>query len=146
MKTLMALALSMCAQHGFAALGGSPSSFGADRVSSEATTRLIQAASYTRVKTTLASGTEVLEYLDANGVVFAVAWSGPFLPDLAQLLGGHFQPLVQQSRQRPHGIRSRVVVNQPDVMILSGGRMGSFEGRAWVPALLPAGFAAADIK
>jgi hypothetical protein len=32
--------------------------------------------------------------VDGNGLVFAVSWSGPYLPDLKELLGSHFGMLV----------------------------------------------------
>jgi hypothetical protein len=70
--------------------------------------------------------------------VFAVTWSGPFLPDLRSLLGTHFQTLEQQ--QAAGASRSAVVVRRDDLVLVSAGRMGAFEGRAWLPRLLPAGF------
>lgn len=146
MKIVTALALSICAQNAFAALGGLPS-FDASTVSSATILGSTSAASYTYVKkTTLESGTQVLEYMNADGIVFGVSWSGPYLPDLQEVLGAHFQSLVQQAGKRPHGVRSQLAVKQADVVIFSGGRMGAFEGKAWVPALLPAGFNPGDIK
>ena len=35
---------------------------------------------------------------------------------------------------------SRLMVKDPGVVIVSEGHMGAFEGRAWVPSRLPAGF------
>src|SRR5271165_796332 len=36
------------------------------------------------------TGMQVREFLNQDGVVFAVSWSGPALPDLQQILGAHF--------------------------------------------------------
>lgn len=36
------------------------------------------------------SGIRVREFLNRSGVVFAVSWSGPVMPDLQPLLGAHY--------------------------------------------------------
>lgn len=95
-------------------------------------------ASWSQVQRQLPSGTTVHEFVDARGAVFAVAWSGPFLPDLRALLGRHFETFGRQVRQ--DGLRSPVVVRRDDVVIVSAGRLGAFEGRAWLPGRLPAQF------
>jgi hypothetical protein len=101
---------------------------------------------YTERSTMLDSGTEIRQYLTANGQVFAVSWSGPSLPDLRDLLGPHFQTLVNHERLRRPGSRSPLQVQENGIVIVSAGRMGAFEGRAWVPALLPAQFDTSDIR
>jgi hypothetical protein len=90
--------------------------------------------------TTLAGGTTVREYAGADGVVFAVTWNGPFLPDLRELLGQHFATLRNESARQPKAGRGRVRVAQPDVTIESGGHMRAYAGRAWINSRLPAGF------
>ena len=100
---------------------------------------------YTDVHRTLKSGTVVDEYVDASGTVFAVAWSGPFKPDLKQLLGRHFGRLAQH-RGGGQANRSRVDVDTGDLVVQSSGHMGAFVGHAWVPARLPAGFDPQEMK
>lgn len=96
-------------------------------------------ATYQVTSSQLESGTTVRQYADAGGVVFAVAWSGPFLPDLRELLGSHFADLRQV--ELGEGNRSSAVsISRPDFMLVSAGHMGAFQGRAWLPAQLPAGF------
>jgi hypothetical protein len=85
----------------------------------------------------LDSGTEVREYANAEGIVFAVTWNGPFMPDLRSLLGSHFAALEQHAASA--GRASAVSMQTPDLTLLSGGRMGAFRGRAWLPRQLPAG-------
>lgn len=102
--------------------------------------------SHAEIETMLASGTRLREYVGHDKKVFAVSWSGPFMPDLQSILGKHFDTLVAESAKRPKAGRSRLLVNTPEVVILSGGHMGAFEGRAWIPAQLPAGFSSDDIK
>jgi hypothetical protein len=97
-------------------------------------------ASYSVSTTTLAGGTTVREYVGADGVVFAVTWNGPFLPDLRELLGQHFATLKNESARQPKAGRGQVRVAQPDVTIESGGHMRAYAGRAWINSRLPAGF------
>lgn len=103
-------------------------------------------STYTDVAKTLDTGTEVHEYVNANGRVFAVSWQGPFKPDLRDVLGTHFQGMVDHARKQPGGARSHMRLERDDLVIYSGGRPGAFEGRAWIPALLPAGFDTGAIK
>ena len=100
---------------------------------------------YTDISRTLHSGTVVHEFVDASGAVFAVSWSGPFKPDLKRLLGRHFGQLKDADGQRQAN-RSRMDLNTGDFVVQSGGHMGAFEGRAWVPARLPAGFDTQEMK
>jgi hypothetical protein len=100
---------------------------------------------YTDVSRTLHSGTVVHEFVDANGAVFAVSWAGPFKPDLKRLLGRHFARLRDGDGHRAAN-RSRVDVEAGDFVVQSGGHMGAFEGKAWIPARLPAGFDTQEMK
>ena len=94
-------------------------------------------ARYTVLASRLDSGTEVREYANAQGIVFAVSWSGPFLPDLRSLLGSSFAALEQHAAGA--GRASAVSIQTPELTLLSGGRMGAFPGRAWLPRHLPPG-------
>lgn len=135
----------------YAALGNAPSDFGAAQAPRLTPHRLAAAssagaaASYTVSETKLDNGTLVREYVATNGTVFAVGWSGPFMPDLRTLLGAHFDTLVQAAAKRPKAGHSQLALRQSDVVIESGGHMRAYVGRAWIPARLPAGVAAADI-
>jgi hypothetical protein len=113
-----------------AANGGSGTSGGSGSAS----------AGYSVSTTTLASGTTVREYVGADGVVFAVTWNGPFLPDLRELLGQHFATLRNESARQPKAGRGQILVAQPDLTIESGGHMRAYAGRAWINSRLPAGF------
>lgn len=87
------------------------------------------------------SGTVMREYVNRDGVVFAVRWHGPVLPDLSALLGDYFQDfkarveLHRASRKRG----APIAITSDDLVMLSRGRMGQFSGHAYVPALIPAG-------
>ncbi|MHB1591020.1 MAG: DUF2844 domain-containing protein [Sulfuricella sp.] len=128
-----------------AALGGFPEQF-----NTEGTTTVSSVTSagsnYVTRDTTLATGTHVREYISASGIVFAVTWNGPFLPDLKALLGKYFDTMVAKSATRPKAGRSQMAINLPEVVINSGGHMRAFEGSAWIPAQFPAGFTAKDVR
>ena len=94
---------------------------------------------------TLASGTRVVEYADIQGTVFAVTWSGPYLPDLRQLLGRHFASFIRHQQQQT-ALHAAVVLRTSDVVILSSGQMGAFSGRAWLPGRIPEGFDAGALR
>lgn len=147
MKILLAPLFCACMAPAFAGLGGSPTSPTARALSSSVTPGAVAAAAapYTDMARTLDSGTTIHEYVNASGVVFAVSWSGPFLPDLKEELGMHFQALVD-ARKQPGRALSQASVQQADLVIFSGGRVGAFEGRAWIPSLLPPGFDTGNIK
>lgn len=128
-----------------AALGGLPEQFNTD-----GTTFVSNVSSagsnYVMRDTTLATGTHVREYVSGSGLVFAVTWDGPFLPDLKALLGNYFDTMVAESAATPRAGHSRMSVNRPEVVINSGGHMRAFEGSAWIAAAFPAGFTADDVR
>ena len=84
-------------------------------------------------------GVTVTEYANADGVVFAVTWKGPFKPDLQQLLGSYFSPYVSAARTQTQQLNLSLVTGS-DIVVHSAGRMRGFLGVAWVPSLVPAGF------
>ena len=111
----------------------------------KALTRPVPTAALRKQELQLPSGTVVSEYLGSNGLVYAVTWHGPTLPNLQLILGNYFANLKTAARQ-PVVRRRLVRVNGPDIVIESSGRMRAFTGRAWVPTMLPAGVTAADIQ
>jgi hypothetical protein len=123
-------------------------------ISASATGVKAQAASprtgnglYTRHERQLESGTVVQEFATLEGVVFAVAWRGPVLPDLSALLGEHFDRFKRETEQaRRLGKRgSPVNLVSDKLMVSSGGRMRGFYGHAYVPALIPEGLSIRDV-
>ena len=130
---------------GHAELGGRPEQFDAEGSTAQSNVTSAGAAYLTR-DTTLATGTRVREYISDGGVVFALTWEGPILPDLKALLGKHFDAMVAESARMPRAGRSHIAVSGPEVVIHSGGHMRAFEGSAWIPGQLPAGFTADDVR
>jgi hypothetical protein len=138
------LVAGLAAQPCFASLGRAPSALTAAPNAHQARTLAASggtaAAGYTVNTTVLETGTTVREYVGTNGVVFAVTWNGPFLPDLRDLLGQHFTTLTNESARHAKAGRSWVRAANTDVTIESTGHMRAYTGRAWVRSLLPAGF------
>lgn len=92
-----------------------------------------------------ADGRIVREYVSPAGLVFGVAWQGPTMPNLQQLLGSYFEQLKQAPRSR----RQRgapLVVRGKNFVLVSGGHMRSFHGAAYVPDLLPSGIPAEVVR
>lgn len=143
--TLACLLVQGLPQPARAALGGSADSVESDRISMKGLTRPVPVGAVRKQELQLPSGTVVTEYLTAAGQVFAVAWQGPVLPDLHQLLGNYF--VNYQAAARQPVVRHRLVrVTSPSIVIESSGKMRGFRGRAWVPTLLPSGLTSADIQ
>lgn len=114
---------------------------------SPGTVRRIQAvavpaqAPYSIAESELETGTLLREYLLANGVVFAVTWVGPVLPDLQNALGSHFATFTQEvKRARTQGVRGGPVgFDLNGFVVRSNGRMGAFFGHAYLTNLVPNG-------
>ncbi len=128
-----------------AELGGNEASVAVDQVNMKATRRIVSAPQYTMHEIRVASGTLVREYVSPQGQVFAVVWQGPFLPDLQQILGSHFADYGNAASSK-RTRRGPVLVQQPGLVIQSGGHMRAFFGRAYIPQLLPANLTADDIQ
>jgi hypothetical protein len=141
MRALVAALLAMWMSVSWAGLGSTPANLGG-RVLAGVAGR----APYTEIENKLESGTVVHEYVDANGTVFAVSWSGPFLPDLKEILDSHFDAMAAHAGKAAKAGRSQLELRRSDLVIVWGGHMGAFEGRAWLPPKLPAGFSPSDIK
>jgi Protein of unknown function (DUF2844) len=127
------------------ALGASEPSVEADRAQFQAShlVRLMQL--YTVHELTTPNGTTVREFVGADGAVFAVSWQGPLLPDLRLLLGKHFETLLSAERSQP-ATHSKLLLERPDVVIHSEGRVRAFSGRAWLPQLVPAGVDVTELR
>lgn len=97
--------------------------------------------------TQLKSGTVVREFSNSMGVVFAVSWQGPVLPDLTELLGGHFKTFKTATEQtRASGRRGGSMgLVRDDLVVSSNGRMRDFFGYAYAPELIPTGVNIKDV-
>jgi len=126
---------------GFAALGGTVDSVAEDQAHMRATAQIKEANLYNIHELKLPSGTVVREYVSTNGRVFGVAWHGPFIPDLPQILGTYFQQFSAAAQDNKHGAvgRRALTIQQPGLVVESMGHMRAYSGRAYDPSLLPMG-------
>lgn len=116
-------------------------------------TRLVQhvsatAVPYTVDETTLSSGTVVREYVGSNGAVFAVVWHGPQMAPLSTLLGQYFPSYVQgilDAHAAHGGGHGPANVQLQGLVVQTGGHMGNFTGRAYLPQALPQGISPDDL-
>jgi len=128
-----------------AGLGADLNSIEADRAQLRATVQMLAAPRYTVHELQVPGGTMVREFVGASGIVFAVTWRGPFMPDLRQMLGAHFDAYQSAVRVNRTG-RARVSVLQPDLVVHSGGHQRAFFGQAYLPQALPAGVTTEELR
>jgi hypothetical protein len=130
----------------FAALGGDSTSVQADVARMKGALRITSAAGVRVHEITTAYGTVIREYLTPGDQVFAVSWRGPVNPDLRQMLGNYY-PQYEQAASAPHpGGHRHLAIEQPGLVVQVSGRLRAFQGRAWVPGLLPQNFSVSDIN
>jgi hypothetical protein len=114
----------------WASLGGDTASIQADQVHMQGTRQMIAAQSYTVHEIQAANGTVVREYVSSSGKVFAVAWHGPWLPDMRQLLGSYFDQYIQATKAQSGSRMGRrpLMIEQPGLVVESGGHLRAFSG------------------
>jgi len=93
----------------------------------------------------LPSGTVLREFAGVDGKVFAVAWSGPAIPDLRQALGRYFDVYVTSAQAKQGGHR-HLRIEQSEFVMQSSGHMRAFSGRAYLPQALPPGTSVDEIR
>jgi hypothetical protein len=128
-----------------ATLGEDVSSVQTDQAQLHGALQFTSAARFAVHEIRLPSGTVVREYVSPAGMVFAVSWQGPSIPDLQQVLGRYFQQYIEAAKTRDGGPVPRVT-QQPGLVVQSGGHMRAFFGSAYVPQMLPQGVLAEDIQ
>lgn len=132
-----------------AGLGESVASVKSDRLSMKGQLRAQAGAGYSVQQITAASGTVVREYVSPAGVVFAVSWSGPAMPDLRQTLATYFPQYVTAVKAQQAGParagHGHVTVRGPALVVHSGGHMRQYFGIAYVPSLVPPNVSISDL-
>ena len=93
--------------------------------------RIVRVDTYTLHEVQSSSGTTIREYVSSNGTVFAVAWQGPWLPDLRDS-GPYFDQyqLAMQTAQGGRRARGMLTISQPDLVVQMSGHLRAFsDGR-----------------
>ena len=131
----------------FAGLGEDVTSIQADQAQMQASLRTTQTSAYTLHEIQAPTGVIVREYVSA-GKIFAVAWEGPWPPDMRQVLASYFGQYEQaaQAQLNSRSARRPFMLQLPGLVVQSGGHMRSFAGRAYIPEALPPGVSAEAIR
>lgn len=138
--TVAVFALPACAE-----LGGDVDSIKADQAKMNGTVQVTTASGYEIHEIQSPQGTKVREYLSAGGSVFGVAWQGPWMPNLRQILGPYFDQYAK-ANQGKKATRGPISIQLPGLVIECGGHPRSFIGRAYIPQMIPQGATADLIK
>ena len=141
-QLVAALLSLLLAPSSWAKLGGDLASVQADQQAWAATAIQTPLASATLITQSLPNGLTVRQYLDATGLVFAVGWEGPVLPDFVRLLGPHYAAYTKALPKQRRGVN----LHDGTVVIESGGMMRSYAGRAYLSVKLPLGWSVNDIR
>lgn len=143
--TSLALVALVASVPAAATLGEDVASVAADQKQMQGTLQITSAAKFAVHEIRLPSGTVVKEFVSPAGMVFAVSWQGPSLPDLQQVLGRYFDEYSGAVRSRGIGPASRRTQGS-GLVVQSGGHMRAFFGRAYVEQMLPRGVLAEEIQ
>jgi hypothetical protein len=132
----------------FGALGGNLDSVQADQARMMAVLNSRETPGYTVHEMKTPAGIVIREYVSPAGRVFGVAWQGPFIPDMRQLLGTYFpQFSAAAKRQREsHVGRHLLNIQEPGLVAESNGHMRAYSGHAYDPALLPEGVHGNEVR
>jgi Protein of unknown function (DUF2844) len=146
MKILLAafVVLLVGSTPSWAVLGEYENSVSTDQQRMHAQLREAAGRGYSIKQLSSGNGNVVREYVSPAGLVFGVAWQGPTMPDLRQLLGSYFGQLQQASQSRRR--RGPLMIKTNDFVLVSGGHMRSFRGAAYMPSLLPANVSAEVVR
>ena len=128
-----------------AALGGLEAEVAGDARQLGGSVKSTERGVYRLHEIQLPSGTTLREFSVPGGTVFAVAWSGPAIPDLRQSLGQYFDVYVGAAKSTHMGHR-HLQIAQGDLVMQSNGHMRAFSGRAYLPKSLPIGMNLEDIR
>jgi hypothetical protein len=140
-----AAALALIPQSARATLGEPEASIALDGQHLQSSVKMSERATYRVHELTMASGTTVREFASPGGTVFAVAWSGPSMPDLRQTLGRYFDTYTAGARMNRTG-HSHLQFKQDGLVVEASGHMRAFSGRAYLPDSIPAGTSLTELR
>ncbi len=144
-----ALVLLLAATPAWAVLGGGVAEVQGEQLRLRATRAVANAFQAGAVhELRLADGSSIRQFINTQGIVYAVAWSTRVKPDFTQLLGRYaadFDAGAAMALRTP-GIKRSAFVDRGDLVVQSGGRQGAFVGKAWLKSQLPAGTHADAIR
>lgn len=131
----------------WAVLGQTTTTYLSNAPSTHSASPLAANELFTMTAMTTDSGVVIKEFIRSDGLVFAVSWRGPVLPDLSTLLGAYFPVFMQANEEaRATGRRgSPVSVASDGLVVQASGRRPDFFGYAYVTHLTPSGINIKDV-
>ena len=141
-SVLLIATLSPCVAA--AALGEPEASVQAEVARLRGSITVSRYANYQLHEIQLPSGTVVREFAGSGGKVFAVAWNGPAVPNLREILGQYFDSYVTAAKAQ-HSGHHHLQIRQSDLVVLAGGHMRAFSGLAYLPQAVPSGVSVGDL-
>jgi hypothetical protein len=130
-----------------ASLGGDAASVLSDSTALRGVLRTTGLTAYDIHDIDAGTDLRVREFVRRDGTVFALSWSGTVPPDLPRLLGASFEAYAAALAAINHpGVHRSVRVALPGLVVESGGHLRAYSGRAYLPALIPAGIRAVDLR
>jgi hypothetical protein len=127
-----------------AALGETEASVTADVAQLKGSIKVTDRTSYRVHEIQLSSGTLVREFVGPDGKVFAIAWKGPTIPNLRQILGQYFDNYAAAASAGHLG-HNHLQIQQSDLVVQAGGHMRAFSGRAYLPQAVPSGVSVGEL-
>jgi Protein of unknown function (DUF2844) len=143
--TLLVVVAAALPPSAAAELGGNVASIAQDQAHMQAKLKVARAGMYTLHEMRAATGTVVREYVSSAGTVFAVAWQGPWIPDMRQLLGPYFEQ-YSRAAKAPRSGHGPLLISEPGLMVQLSGHQRSFAGRALLPQMVPVGVAVESLR
>lgn len=146
---IFALALASLSLGAHAALGEKAQTVANDaktlRAASLAAKPATAGVNFVRHEIALPDGGKAVEFADENGVVFAVSWNSPTMPDLSTLLGAYRSSLERVQQDQLGKVRSPRLLSasEGDWTIVSTGHLRAYKGYSYLRSQLPQGF---DLK
>ena len=131
--------LLTCAAPARAALGQAATSIANDGTPVAQHDQQASTSGVTAQSVTTPGGVLVTEYV-SQGVVFAVTWNGPVMPDLPSLLADAFPALRAWLDAHPAPPNRPVRMDTAQLVVHAGGHMRAFKGLAYLPAQVPPGY------
>ena len=131
----------------FAALGGDDSSIQRDSRATGTQRTVTQHGKYS-VHEIAPKKYKLHQFMDPNGKVFALSWTGRTHPDLSTLLGVHFQKVqdaIKAARQNRHG-RAPLVIDVDNIHLEMSGTSMSMQGRVWLADQVPSGVSTDELR
>jgi len=139
-RWMPALLLALAGAPAWAVLGGDAAALPAEQTRMQAVRTTASTGSGATVhELRLPDGGAIRQFVNAQGIVYAVAWSTRLKPDFAQLLGRHEADFTAgvAALRRP-GLQRSANVDRGDLVVQSAGHPGAFVGKAWLKSQMPA--------